>query len=73
MEGSRDSRWEFDLCARCSAEAEVMRVATLKKLGLPTEGAAPLAPRSLPHVSYDFAPQPIPCLSCARILSAEDD
>ncbi|HXQ48196.1 MAG TPA: hypothetical protein VN842_00245 [Thermoplasmata archaeon] len=72
-DGSRDATKEFDLCARCSADPEVMRVVARKKAGEPLgEGASP-AVLKLPHSSYDFAPRPVPCISCARILSAEDD
>jgi hypothetical protein len=73
LEGPRDPAREFDLCARCSADPEVMRVVAGKKSGAPP-GEPPLAaPRRIPHTSYDFAPRPVPCISCARVLGAEDD
>ncbi|MFZ0829773.1 MAG: hypothetical protein WAN40_01400 [Thermoplasmata archaeon] len=43
------------------------------KLGIPYgEGGVPPVER-IPHRSYDFQAQPTPCISCARILSSEDD
>jgi hypothetical protein len=72
-DGPRDPAMEFDLCSRCSADPEVMRVVSRKKSGVPL-GVGPGGDvRRLSHTSYDFAPRPVPCISCARVLSAEDD
>ena len=72
-DGARDAAKEFDLCARCSADPEVMRVVARKKADAPLGDGPTPDVRKLSHSSYDFAPRPVPCISCARILSAEDD
>jgi hypothetical protein len=64
---------EFDLCTRCAEDGDIVRTVVSGKLGIPLEeGNAPPAER-IPHRSYDFQPRPTPCISCARILSSEDD
>ncbi len=70
---SSASSIEFDLCDRCASDADIMRTIVHQKLKIPaTNGDAPEVDR-VPHRSYDFQPRPTPCLSCARILSSEDD
>jgi hypothetical protein len=64
---------EFDLCSRCALDGDIVRTVVQGKLGIPiSDGDAPPVDR-VAHRSYDFQPRPIPCLSCARILSSEDD
>lgn len=64
---------EFDLCARCSGDGDILRTVVGGKMGIPfAEGDAVPVDR-VPHRSYDFQPRPTPCVSCARILSSEDD
>jgi hypothetical protein len=70
---TRDPEREFDLCSRCMVEPEIIRVVAVKKSGLALGSDANPAVIKVPHTSYDFAPRPIPCISCARILSADDD
>jgi len=70
---SPSSPVEFDLCARCTADGDIVRTIVSGKLGIPiAEGEAPPVER-VPHRSYDFQPRPTPCISCARILGSEDD
>jgi hypothetical protein len=64
---------EFDLCARCAAEGEIIRTVVTGKLGVPAPDSTLPAAERIPHRSYDFQPRPTPCISCARILSSEDD
>jgi hypothetical protein len=63
----------FDLCARCANDAVVRRTVACKKAGIPSDSPLPPGLLSVPHTSFDFALKPMPCISCARILSAEDD
>jgi hypothetical protein len=64
---------EFDLCARCAVDGDILRTVLSGKFGIPVgDGDAPPADRVL-HRSYDFQPRPTPCISCARILTSEDD
>lgn len=71
--GPRDPSHEFDLCARCAVEASVLQAVLAKKAGVPLADALSVPHGTIAHTSYDFSPRPLPCLSCARILSAEDD
>ncbi|MCI4352771.1 MAG: hypothetical protein L3K14_05205 [Thermoplasmata archaeon] len=64
---------EFDLCARCAADGEILRTVVSGKMGIPIEGLEPPPVDQIAHRSYDFQPRPTPCISCARILSSEDD
>lgn len=64
---------EFDLCARCTREESVMQAVLAKKAGVPLADALAVPHHTIGHTSYDFSTRPIPCLSCARSLSAEDD
>lgn len=64
---------EFDLCARCASDGEILRTVVSGKMGIPTESSVPPPVDQIPHRSYDFQPRPTPCISCARILSSEDD
>ncbi len=64
---------EFDLCARCMVEPEIVRIVAVKKAGLPLGSEANPPVAKITHISYDFAPRPVPCISCGRVLSAEDD
>ena len=64
---------EFDLCARCAADGDIVLTVMHDKLGVTTlEGRSPNVDR-IAHRSYDFQPRPTPCISCARILTSEDD
>lgn len=64
---------EFDLCSRCAQNGDVRRSVLREKLALRfEEGSDPFLER-VAHRSYDFQPRPIPCISCARILTSEDD
>jgi hypothetical protein len=63
---------EFDLCARCASNGDVLRTVVNNKLRVPVEAEGPLAD-TVAHRSYDFQAQPAPCISCARILTSEDD
>ena len=72
-DGPRDPALEFDLCARCSADPEVMRVVAGRKSGAAPGDPPVVPPRRVARSSYDFSQHPVPCISCARILSAEDD
>ncbi|MGC2288882.1 MAG: hypothetical protein WA688_03385 [Thermoplasmata archaeon] len=64
---------EFDLCARCASDGDIVRTIVSGKLGIAVgEGEVPPVDR-IAHRSYDFQPRPTPCISCARILSSEDD
>jgi hypothetical protein len=64
---------EFDLCSRCANDGDIVRTVVSGKLGIPLgEGEVPPVER-IPHRSYDFQPRPTPCISCARILSSDDD
>ncbi|MGI0131823.1 MAG: hypothetical protein ACREDK_01810 [Thermoplasmata archaeon] len=71
--GPRDATQEFDLCARCAGESSVLEAVLAKKAGVDLEHALATPHTTVTHPSYDFSPRPVPCLSCARILSAEDD
>ena len=71
--GARNPEREFDLCARCAAEPEVLRVVAAKKAGVAADVASSVTLVRLPHTSYDFSARPMPCISCARVLGAEDD
>ena len=71
--GPREPRNEFDLCARCAREEAVLQAVLAKKAGVPLAEALAVPHGTIGHTSYDFSPRPLPCLSCARILSAEDD
>ena len=73
VNGRPDPAQEFNLCGRCAVDASVLEAVFAKKAGVPLEEAQGVPRATVPHISYDFAPQPVPCLSCARILSAEDD
>ena len=70
---STEAPIEFDLCARCAGDGEILRTVVTGKMGIPTESTEPLPVDQVPHRSYDFQPRPTPCTSCARILSSEDD
>ena len=63
---------DFDLCARCAGDGEVVRTVVNDKLRVPVETEGPLADK-VAHRSYDFQSQPTPCISCARILTSDDD
>ena len=63
---------EFDVCARCDADAEVLRAVVNDKLRIPADGGGPILER-ITHRSYDFQPHPTPCISCARVLTSDDD
>ncbi len=64
---------EFDMCARCAVETDTLTQIIAPKLGLTLrpDGTPPWSP--IAHRSYDFQPRPIPCVACARVLTAEDD
>jgi hypothetical protein len=64
---------EFDLCVRCSANGDILRTVLSGKFGIRVadDAAPPVEPVS--HRSYEFQLRPAPCISCARILTAEDD
>lgn len=64
---------EFDLCSRCGADGDILRTVVSGKLGVPLEEGEVPPVTPVPHRSYDFQPRPIPCISCARVLSSEDD
>jgi hypothetical protein len=64
---------QFDLCSRCAVEPEIIRVVAVKKSGLALGSEANPTVGKIPHTSYDFAPRPVPCISCGRVLSADDD
>jgi hypothetical protein len=64
---------EFDLCSRCAEDGDIVRTVVAGKLGLPVSAEGGPTVDRIPHRSYDFQPRPTPCLSCARILSSEDD
>jgi hypothetical protein len=70
---TRSPEREFDLCARCVEQTEIVRVVAIKKSGLPLGSDANPPVARIRHTSYDFAPRPIPCISCGRVLSADDD
>ncbi len=72
-EGAGAGAPEFDLCSRCAADGEVVRTIVTGKLGIPVPPDGPAPVQTVAHRSYDFQPRPVPCLSCARILSSEDD
>ena len=61
----------IDLCARCAVDPTIVDAALTKRLGKDREAVIEL--HTQPHSSYDFAPRPVPCYACGRILSAEDD
>jgi hypothetical protein len=63
---------EFDLCTRCASDEAIVRTIVNEKLRIPVEPDGPLADR-VPHRSYDFQARPTPCISCARILTSDDD
>jgi hypothetical protein len=63
---------EFDLCARCAGDGDILRTVVSGKMGIPLVGDQPPVDQ-VPHRSYDFQTHPIPCVSCARTLSSEDD
>ena len=64
---------QFDLCARCAVDETVRVTVARKKAGLPLDSSETPAVVARSHTSYDFSPRPVPCVSCARILTAEDD
>lgn len=64
---------EFDLCSRCAADGDIVRTVVTGKLGVPVPPGGPTPVTIVAHRSYDFQPRPVPCLSCARVLSSEDD
>jgi hypothetical protein len=73
LDGPPEPSREFNLCSRCAHDASVIEAVFAKKAGVPLQEANAVQRALVPHTSFDFAPQPVPCLSCARILSAEDD
>jgi len=64
---------EFDLCARCAGNGDILRTILEQKLGVPVGPGEPVPVERVGHRSYDFQPRPQPCFSCARVLSSEDD
>ncbi|MFZ3355487.1 MAG: hypothetical protein WA549_01855 [Thermoplasmata archaeon] len=54
-------------------EPEIIRVVAVKKSGLALGSDANPPVVRIAHTSYDFAPRPVPCISCGRVLSADDD
>ena len=64
---------EFDVCARCAAEPDIVRTLVTGKLGFPFPPGEAVPVSTTSHRSYDFQPRPVPCLSCARVLTSEDD
>jgi hypothetical protein len=64
---------EFDLCSRCASDPDILRTVVAKKLGMSLERAQSAQFESLDHRSYDFLGTSVPCYSCARILTVEDD
>lgn len=72
-QGPPDPGQEFNLCSRCAQDPAVLEAVFAKKAGVPLQEADAVPRALVSHTSFDFAPQPVPCLSCARILSAEDD
>jgi hypothetical protein len=69
---SSSSPVEFDLCARCATDSDIVQTVLNDKLRVPARAEGPAVDR-VPHRSYDFQTQPTPCISCARILSSDDD
>lgn len=63
----------FDVCLRCASDAEIMHTVVAEREKIPAERARGVQFTKVRHGSYDFAPRPVACISCARILSAEDD
>jgi hypothetical protein len=63
---------EFDLCARCAGQGDILRTIVNDKLRIPVDADGPLADL-VSHRSYDFQVRPTPCISCARILTSDDD
>jgi len=64
---------EFDLCARCAENPDILLTVVAKKIGLPLDAVSGARFAQKSHISYDFSTKPVPCFSCARILSATDD
>lgn len=73
LPGPSDAPVEFDLCARCASDGDIVRTIVKEKLKVPATSLDGSLVEQVPHRSYDFQPRPTPCLSCARILSSEDD
>lgn len=72
-EGPGSQTVEFDLCSRCAENGDIVRTVVSGKLGLAVGPESRLPVDPVPHRSYDFQPRPTPCISCARVLSSEDD
>ncbi len=71
--GSATDAVEFDLCARCGADGDIVRTVLASKFRIAVGPGDPTPVSRVSHRSYDFQPRPIPCISCARILTSEDD